>query len=112
MMNAVLRLAALLTILWKIVTAACTGGWLLSRGIKWSHLISKCSQKLDECSVTCARKICASARMLGFSRGNLLACKKGLGKLQIPLCVKPLTLTKLSELILQQTAYQTMHNWL
>ena len=30
-------------------------------------LCSNCSQKLDECSHACARKIFATARMLGFS---------------------------------------------
>ena len=30
-------------------------------------LCSSCSQKLDECSLARARKIFASARMLGFS---------------------------------------------
>ena len=32
------------------------------RGIEWSHM-----QKLDEFSLARARKICVSARMLGFS---------------------------------------------
>ena len=30
-------------------------------------LCSNCSQKLDECSLACARQIFARARMLGFS---------------------------------------------
>ena len=30
-------------------------------------LCSICSQNLDECSLACARKIFANARMLGFS---------------------------------------------
>ena len=42
------------------------------RGVEWYHPILKCSQnlalaqKLDECSLAHARKIFASARMLGF----------------------------------------------
>ena len=36
-------------------------------------LCSNCSQKLDECSLARARKIFASARMLGFSL-NFLPC--------------------------------------
>ena len=49
---------------------------------------------------------CKGGLSLTFLRGSLLACKQGLGKLQIPFNVHPLTLTKLSEVILEQTAYE------
>ena len=42
---------------------------------------------------------------LTLLRGNLLACEQGLSKLQIPFSVPQLTIVKLSEVILQQTAY-------
>ena len=49
---------------------------------------------------------CEDGLSLTFLRGNLLACKQGLRKLQTPFSVKPLILVKLSEVIfLQQTAY-------
>ena len=50
---------------------------------------------------------------LTLSRWDLHACKQGLSKkLQIPFSVHQLTLVKLSEVILQQTAYNTRHNLL
>ena len=48
---------------------------------------------------------CKGGQSLTLLRGNLLACKQGLRKLQIPFSVHPLTLVELSEVILQQTAY-------
>ena len=39
----------------------------VSNGLIQFGLCSNCSQKLDECSLARARKIFASARMLGFS---------------------------------------------
>ena len=45
------------------------------------------------------------AGYLTLLRGNLLACKQSIRNLQIPFGVHPLTLVKLSEVILQQTAY-------
>ena len=48
---------------------------------------------------------CKGGQSLTLLRGNLLACKQGLRKLQIPFSVHPLTLVKLSEVILQQRAY-------
>ena len=55
------------------------------RGIEWSHsnlkvlakfgLCSNCSQKLDECSLSRAREIFATARMLGFSQKFRYRCK-------------------------------------
>ena len=37
-------------------------------------LCSNCSQKIDACSLARARKIFATARMLGFSLKNSLSC--------------------------------------
>ena len=48
---------------------------------------------------------CEGEQSLTPLRGNLLACKQGLRKLQIPFSVHPLTLVKLSEVNFQQTAY-------
>ena len=55
---------------------------------------------------------CKGGLSLTLLTGNLLACKQGLRKLQISFSVHQLTHVKLSEVILHQTAYQTMHNWL
>ena len=43
---------------------------------------------------------------LTLLRGNLLACKQGLSKLQNPFSLAQLTIVKLSEVILQQTGYK------
>ena len=43
-------------------------------------LCSKCSQKLDECSLARARKNFATARMLGFSLYSQMAKLSAIGK--------------------------------
>ena len=48
---------------------------------------------------------CKGGLSLTLLRGNLLACKQGVRKFEIPFGVHPLTLLKLSEVILQQEAY-------